>query len=127
MKGMDPGYEPPDEQAVERIRSEADRHAAITGWKLVALPIKDITPRENIHWISETDFRDWKADLIETYRQAPETILPIVVAKRKGKYLILDGHHRWRAAKLAGLKALWVVQIKGQLSAPGFMEKQEQW
>lgn len=126
-RGLDPGYESPSEEIVERVLPEAERHAEITGWKLVPLRVAEITPRENIHWISEKDFREWKADLIEFYRSDPAAVKPIVVVHRKGEYLILDGHHRWRAAKLSGRKALWVVQIKGRLHEPRYRERQQQW
>jgi len=34
---------------------------------------------------------------------------PVTVIPFEGRYMIVDGERRWRAAKLAGLKRLWVV------------------
>jgi|SRR3990170_1355029 len=126
-RGLEPGYEPPTKAVVEWVLLEAERHAEITGWKIVPLRVSEISPRENIHWISQKEFREWKAGLIEQYRSDPAAVNPIVVVKRKGEYLILDGHHRWRSAKLSGRKAIWVVQVSGRLKEPGYREKQEQW
>jgi len=43
--------------------------------------------------------------------QAGEKIDPIVISKHEGKWLILDGHHRYFASKLAGAKKVRVVVV----------------
>lgn len=39
----------------------------------------------------------------------PVTVIPIEDGKGKVKWKIVDGERRWRAAKAAGLKRLWIV------------------
>lgn len=103
----------------------ADAHAVVTCWRLVPMAVGDIKPRENIAWLNAKDFREWKADLIERLKTKPEWVVPIAVANRRGTFVILDGHHRWRSAKLAGRKVLWVVEVKGRLLDPDFQQRQQ--
>jgi len=93
----------------------------LRAWRLVPVEVRNIVPSENIHWIHEKDFRDWKGDLIAAFEKHPEGIKPILVVKKAdepGKVVILDGHHRWRAAKLSGRKALWVIEGRGRMLHP---------
>ena len=40
-----------------------------------------------------------------------EKIPPIMVKRHEGKYMVLDGHHRFFAAKLAGIRAIPAIVI----------------
>lgn len=126
---VDPGYPEPDanDALVQSQLQEAPRHIRMRQWRLVPLRIADMVPRENIHWIEEKDFREWKGQLIEALKKHPWTVKPIMVWKipgRPGKYVILDGHHRWRSAKLGGVDALWAIETDGKLREPLKFERQ---
>lgn len=123
-KEPDPGYSPPADNLVLVEVEEAQRHARVTGYKVIALPVRKIIPRENIAWISKEDFAWWQRELIETWKTRPETIKPIAVAREGDEWVILDGHHRWRAAKIAKIPMIWVVWIRGRLNAPDYREAQ---
>ena len=125
----DPGYPEPDsEGALVRSQLEkAPRHIRMRQWRLIPLRVSDIVPRENIHWIAEKEFREWKAQLIKALKKHPWTVKPIMVWKipgRAGKYVILDGHHRWRSAKLGCVESLWVIETAGTLTEPLKFERQ---
>jgi hypothetical protein len=128
-KPVDPGYPQPDPQS-PRIAielEEARRHIDIRDWRFIPIRLADIIPRENIHWIGPAEFREWKAGLIAAYDRVPGEITPIVVIKlrgRPGKYAILDGHHRWRSARMSSRKALWVIEVRGRMREPLAMQKQ---
>jgi ParB-like chromosome segregation protein Spo0J len=40
-----------------------------------------------------------------------EKIPPIMVKKHEDKYMVLDGHHRYFAARLAGIRAIPAIVI----------------
>lgn len=121
---QDPGYPPPEEHLILSEVEEAQRHARVTGYKMIALPVKEIIPRENIAWISQKDFIEWQRELIEAWEERPEKIKPIAVALEHKEWVILDGHHRWRAAKIAKIPVIWVVWIRGRLNAPNYRQPQ---
>lgn len=127
---IDPGYPEPDANSglVHAELSQAPRHLKLSDWRLIPIEVADIVPQENIHWLTQREFRDWKKDLIDAFKKAPETVSPIMVLKipgRPGKYVILDGHHRWRSMKLAGRDAIWVMEVRGRLREPLRFEKQQ--
>lgn len=125
---VDPGFPPPADPLLHSSLEEAYRHIRLESWRLIPLRLSQIKPRENIAWLREDEFRDWKQDLIAKFTDDPSSVPPIIVHKnRQGKFIILDGHHRWRAATLSPRKALWVVETKGRLIDPGLMERQRLW
>lgn len=69
------------------------------------IPIKKIVTRER-------GTRQSLTALVRDYQTRPALIPPPVVDKRyDGKFLVIDGHHRLKAAKNAGLTDIWVVVL----------------
>jgi len=69
------------------------------------LPINKIVTRER-------GTRQSLVTLVQDYSLRPALVPPPVVDKRTdGKYLVIDGHHRLKAAKQAGLKDIWAIVL----------------
>jgi hypothetical protein len=62
--------------------------------------------------ITATENKKPSEELIEMYRSGKQ-IQPISVSGSEGRYTILDGNHRIRAARKAGLSEVWVLAIEG--------------
>jgi len=121
----EPDYPPPAENLILSELAEARRHARITNYRLISISPRDLVPRDNIAWLTNKEFIDWKRDLIEAWKLRPSSIPPIVVARDQGEWAILDGHHRWRAVIIARRDPIWVIQVRGKLLLPGYREKQQ--
>lgn len=102
-KGLGRGFDSliPTDVLDETFDSTAERDGQVSELRYVQL--KDITPDP------EQPRREFDHDaLIELSESIREhgLVQPIVVTPHKGKYRIVAGERRWRAASLAGLKKL---------------------
>lgn len=75
---------------------------------VITIGIDDITP--NAYNPNEMD--DSKFEFLKDYMQEQGYIQPIIVVEDKeieGRYIIVDGEHRWKAAKVNGITSIQVV------------------
>ena len=87
-------------------------------YKVVQLPVTALVTRER-------GFRHPLDKLIAAYKKNPASVTPIPVKSHNHsdrKFLILDGHHRRKAAILAGLTHVWCVIMKYQLGRESWQE-----
>lgn len=127
ISAAEPAYPRPAQAQVERELDNLDKIIHVSDWRIIPVVTDTLKPRENISWLNEKDFREWKSDLIEQWKTKPELVLPIAVFHKDRTLYILDGHHRWRSAKLAKKSPIWALQVRGRLVEPQYIEKQERW
>lgn len=102
-KGLGRGFESliPTDLVDEEFDPTAEED--IAGSKLAELPINKIVRDE------EQPRREFNQEALEALAQSIKTngvLQPIVVTREGGKYKIVAGERRWRAAKMAGLATI---------------------
>src|SRR6266702_3809952 len=93
---------------------------ALIGGRPAAVRVEDVDPRENIHQVSLASIvpsglqprKDFAADalqeLVDSIRQHG-IIQPLIVRQVGGRYELIAGERRWRAAQEAGLTEVPVI------------------
>ena len=86
---------------------------------VVLMPMKLITPFEPESKMKLPDNKQNMLNIAKAMRQGKK-IDPILVRKGKSGYIIVDGHHRYFAAKIAGLS-----KIRAKIIQPKDLEIKE--
>lgn len=83
---------------------EVASNVCVDEWRLVRVSLNDLRPTQQEP--------EPPRELVRLMRKSPGKVPPIVVFYASaGNFEIIDGHHRWMAAKDAGLKSWWAVEI----------------
>ena len=69
------------------------------------IPMKCLRPNQPEDDENYQDYQDIVDEIIADYKKQG-TLLPLLVFKDGEKFTIIDGHHRWTAAKQLGKKSM---------------------
>ena len=100
---------PDVEEVVESVDQVSESAAPVPADAVAEIPVGDIDPNRNQPRKKFDD--DALLALAESIRHNG-VISPILVARDNGRYTIIAGERRWRAARLAGLSDVPVVIIE---------------
>ncbi len=99
----------PDAATVDREIRRLDKNKDYTSFSVKKVPLSDVVPSEGLSPWKHADH-----DLfVDKYEKAPHTLGPLAVLKVGDKYVIYDGHNRYKAAKQVNPKSVWVVVLHG--------------
>ncbi len=90
----------------------------MTDGKLISLKVTDITPNENQ---PRKTFDEYELSLLKDSIKENGILQPLIVRSVSGKYLLIAGERRLRAAKMAGLKKVpCIIKKADDLTADCF-------
>ncbi len=95
-------YKRPYRKAIDEALELASEVAVLGDVVLIKAKTWEIEPREEVQGRSPSLMRRWK--------YAPRHVPPVVVYQRGDRYVVVDGHHRLKAAIDAGRENLWVLE-----------------
>jgi hypothetical protein len=80
----------------------------------ISIALLDLDGELQVRTAEDVDAFDARvAALCDTYRNDPKSIPPLTVAKRAGRYVLIDGHARLQAAMILGCKTVFVMVDQG--------------
>ena len=78
--------------------------------KVKEIPMSRLITFEHPNKMKDPNSKQNMMKLAKAYHMG-EKIPPIMVKKHEDKYMVLDGHHRFFAAKLAGIRSIPAIVI----------------
>lgn len=94
----------PSDALVRKALKDAETIGAnVFGYKLQLIPVDKIRSREGSKTPPES--------LVRKFERG-DSVVPIIVANTGRSYTIIEGHHRWEAAKQAWRSQMWAVVIE---------------
>jgi ParB-like nuclease family protein len=97
---------PPTKDMIRRALDSAF-HVDVGTWELVLVPVKDLDPAQDE--IEGPRVRRYTELMKADPAGFPPILISPLVGLLKGSYRIVDGHHRYWAAREAGVDWLWAL------------------